>query len=88
MASIRKRLPRAGAVVRDSTVPAYAWGDRLLPVLAPRTSLHPASAAIGPGLPLALGAAVGAGERAVVIHGDGGIMLSIGELATLANRPK
>ncbi|TYB44154.1 thiamine pyrophosphate-binding protein [Actinomadura chibensis] len=84
MASIRRHLPRAGAVVRDSTVPAYAWGDRLLPVLAPRTSLHPASAAIGPGLPLALGAAVGTGERAVVIHGDGGIMLSIGELATLA----
>uniref|UniRef100_UPI001F5E4D7F thiamine pyrophosphate-dependent enzyme n=1 Tax=Actinomadura roseirufa TaxID=2094049 RepID=UPI001F5E4D7F len=84
MEAVRRELPRAGVVVRDSTVPAYAWGDRLLPILAPRTSLHPASAAIGPGLPLALGAAVGAGERTVVVHGDGGIMLSIGELATLA----
>jgi acetolactate synthase-1/2/3 large subunit len=81
---IRRLLPRAGAVVRDSTVPAYQWGDRLLPILAPRTSLNPASAAIGPGLPLAMGAALGTGERAVVIHGDGGIMLSVAELATLA----
>ncbi|WP_344903992.1 thiamine pyrophosphate-binding protein [Actinomadura meridiana] len=84
VAAIRRSLPRGGAVVRDSTVPAYAWGDRLLPILEPRTSLNPASAAIGPGLPLALGAAIGGGERAVVIHGDGGIMLSIGELSTLA----
>ncbi|WP_033295611.1 thiamine pyrophosphate-binding protein [Amycolatopsis jejuensis] len=81
---IRRLLPRAGAVVRDSTVPAYAWGDRLLSIVEPRTSLNPASAAIGPGLPLALGAAVGLGERCVVLHGDGGIMLSIGELSTLA----
>ncbi|MFI0372228.1 thiamine pyrophosphate-binding protein [Actinomadura sp. 1N219] len=84
VAAIRRSLPRAGVIVRDSTVPAYAWGDRLLPVLEPRTSLHPASAAIGPGLPLAIGAALGSGERTVVVHGDGGIMLSIGELSTLA----
>ncbi|QXJ25162.1 thiamine pyrophosphate-binding protein [Actinomadura graeca] len=82
--SIRRSLPRDGVIVRDSTVPAYAWGDRLLPILAARTSLHPASAAIGPGLPLALGAAVGGGRRTVVVHGDGGIMLSVGELAALA----
>ncbi|RFS87272.1 thiamine pyrophosphate-binding protein [Actinomadura spongiicola] len=84
VAAIRRALPRAGVIVRDSTVPAYAWGDRLLPILEPRTSLHPAGAAIGPGLPLAIGAALGSRERTVVIHGDGGIMLSIGELSTLA----
>ncbi|MGY1846318.1 MULTISPECIES: thiamine pyrophosphate-binding protein [unclassified Blastococcus] len=81
---IRRLLPRGGAVVRDATVPAYNWGDRLLPILEPRTSVHPVSAAIGPGLPLGLGAALGRQERSVVIHGDGGIMLTIGELATLA----
>ncbi|WUH99797.1 thiamine pyrophosphate-binding protein [Spirillospora sp. NBC_00431] len=84
VAALRRALPSAGVIVRDSTVPAYAWGDRLLPILEPRTSLHPASAAIGPGLPLGIGAALGSGERTVVIHGDGGIMLSIGELSTLA----
>jgi acetolactate synthase-1/2/3 large subunit len=82
--AIRRHLPRDGVVVRDSTVPAYLWGDTLLPILAPRTSLRPVSSAIGPGLPLALGAAAGTGRRTVVIHGDGGIMLTIGELSTLA----
>jgi acetolactate synthase-1/2/3 large subunit len=82
--AIRRHLPRDGVVVRDSTVPAYLWGDTLLPILQPRTSLRPVSSAIGPGLPLALGAAAGTGRRTVVIHGDGGIMLTIGELATLA----
>lgn len=84
MDTIRRHLPPAGAVVRDATVPAYNWGDRLLPILQARTSINPASAAIGPGLPLALGATIGRGARSVVIHGDGGIMLTIGELATLA----
>jgi acetolactate synthase I/II/III large subunit len=79
---IRELLPRDGIIARDATVPAYLWGDRLLPVYEPRTSLHPTSAAIGPGLPLALGAAIGTGRRAVLIQGDGGIMLSLGELAT------
>jgi acetolactate synthase-1/2/3 large subunit len=81
--SIRRHLPPDGVVVRDATVPAYAWGDRLLPILHPRTSMRPVSAAIGPGLPLAIGAAAGSGRRTVVIHGDGGIMLTIGELASL-----
>ncbi|MDG4825284.1 thiamine pyrophosphate-binding protein [Asanoa sp. WMMD1127] len=84
MDAIRRHLPRDGVVVRDSTVPAYVWGDSLLPILSSRTSLRPVSSAIGPGLPLAIGAAAGAGERTVVIHGDGGIMLTIGELSTLA----
>ncbi|GAB3309927.1 thiamine pyrophosphate-binding protein [Epidermidibacterium keratini] len=84
MESIRRHLPAAGPVVRDATVPAYVWGNRLLPILTSRTSMMPVSNAIGPGLPLAIGATIGAGERAVCIHGDGGIMLSIGDLPVLA----
>jgi acetolactate synthase I/II/III large subunit len=84
MDAIRRHAPRESAIVRDATVPAYLWGDRLLPILAPRTSLRPASAAIGPGLPLALGAAAGTGRPAVLIAGDGGFMLHAGELATAA----
>jgi acetolactate synthase-1/2/3 large subunit len=82
MDAIRSALPRDGVVVRDATVPAYRWGDRVLPILAPRTSIRPTSAAIGPGVPLALGAAIGSGRPTVVIQGDGGLMLSVGELAT------
>ncbi len=84
MEAIRRNLPRQGNIVRDATVPAYIWGNRLLPVLTPRTSLSTTSAAIGPGLPLAIGAAVATGEKTVVIQGDGGFMLHIGELATAA----
>jgi acetolactate synthase-1/2/3 large subunit len=83
MDAIRRHAPRESVIVRDATVPAYRWGDRLLPILAPRTSIRPTSAAIGPGLPLALGAAAGSGHPAVLIAGDGGFMLHVGELATL-----
>ena len=82
MDSMRELLPRDGMVVRDATVPAYLWGNRLMPVLSPRTSIHPTSAAIGPALPLAIGAAIGSGKKAAVIQGDGGFMLNIAELAT------
>jgi acetolactate synthase-1/2/3 large subunit len=83
MDAIRRHAPRESVIVRDATVPAYVWGDRLVPILQPRTSMRPASAAIGPGLPLALGAAVGSGHPAVLIAGDGGFMLHVGELVTL-----
>src|SRR5690606_37510212 len=55
-AAIRRHLPRGSVVVRDATVPAYVWGDRVLPVLEPRTSVRPVAAGIGPGLPFAIGA--------------------------------
>jgi acetolactate synthase-1/2/3 large subunit len=83
MDAIRRHTPRESVIVRDATVPAYRWGDRLLPILAPRTSARPASAAIGPGLPLALGAAAGSGRPTVLIAGDGGFMLHVAELVTL-----
>ena len=82
MDAIRRHTPRESVIVRDATVPAYRWGDRLLPILRPRTSVRPASAAIGPGLPLALGAAAGTGHPTVLIAGDGGFMLHVGELVT------
>jgi acetolactate synthase-1/2/3 large subunit len=83
MDTIRRSLPRHAPIVRDCTIPAYAWGDKLLPILEPRTSIRPNAAGIGPGLPLAIGAACATKTtHTVLIQGDGGIMLSIGELAT------
>ena len=69
-------------VVKDATVAAYMWANRTLPVYEPRTSLRPVSMAIGPGLPLAIGACLGTGRRTLIVQGDGGLMLSVGELAT------
>jgi acetolactate synthase-1/2/3 large subunit len=82
MDAIRRHAPAETVMVRDATVPAYVWGNQLLPILRPRTSARPASAAIGPGLPLALGAAAGSGRPTVLIAGDGGFMLHVGELVT------
>jgi acetolactate synthase-1/2/3 large subunit len=75
-------VPHDAVVVKDTTMFTTLFANRCLPVYEPRTSMRPASLAIGPGLPLAIGAAVGTGRPVVALHGDGGIMLTVGELAT------
>ncbi|MDC0067634.1 thiamine pyrophosphate-binding protein [Gammaproteobacteria bacterium] len=84
MDCIRTHLPRQGNIVRDATIPAYMWGNTLIPILEPGTSMHTTSAAIGPGLPLGIGASIGSKQKSVIIQGDGGFMLNIAELATAA----
>ena len=84
MDAIAGALPHDAVVAKDATISAYLWGNRLLPVHQPRTAVRPTSQAIGPGVPLGLGAAVATRKPTVVIQGDGGLMLSIGELATAA----
>ena len=80
---LRTTLPRTAIVVRDVTVPATVWGSRLLDVREPRAALHSASMAIGQGLPMAIGAAVGRPDRVIVLlAGDGGFATSLGELTT------
>jgi acetolactate synthase-1/2/3 large subunit len=80
---LRATLPRDGIVVRDVTVPATTWGSRLLEAYAPRSVLHPATYAIGMGVGLSIGAAIGHPSREVaLIAGDGGFITAIGELAT------
>ena len=70
--------------VRDSTIPGYNWGNGLLPIDHPRGYIFPTSGAIGPGLPLGMGVAMATNKKTIVMHGDGGLMLHIGELATAA----
>ena len=83
--AMRAALPRPSVVVCDSTVPAYTWANRLLPVYEPGSFVHPTGGAIGPGLPFAIGAALGRPDVPVaLVSGDGGVMFHIGELATLA----
>ncbi|MGH9292328.1 MAG: thiamine pyrophosphate-binding protein [Acidimicrobiales bacterium] len=82
-ATARCLLPGT-VVVKDSTISAYTWANRLLPVSGPRTTIMPNGFAIGLGLPHAIGAAVGTGRPVVLVAGDGGFMLAIGELATIA----
>ena len=84
METIETVLPPSSVVAKDATISSYLWANRLLPVEQSRTAIRPSSQAIGPGVPLGLGAAVATGQPTVVIQGDGGLMLSIGELATAA----
>ncbi len=80
--AIRSSIGREHIVVKDSTVPAIVWANRHLAVYEPRTSMRPVSAAIGPALPLAIGASLATGRRTVIVQGDGGFMFNLGELAT------
>ena len=84
MDRMRAALPRDGLWLRDTTIPAYFYGNQLFPVYEPRTSINPSSGAIGPGLPLAVGAVLGSGRRGLCVHGDGGFMFHATELATAA----
>jgi len=83
MEAMREMMPRDAVLVRDTTLAGALWAGRVFPVIEPRTSIFPTSAGIGPGLPLAIGAAAGSGKRTVLIQGDGSFMLSIGELVTV-----
>lgn len=82
---IREALPREALIVADMTLPGYA-SSQYLPVYEPRTFIHPSElCTIGCGLPLAIGARIGASQRPVVaLCGDGGFLLNVGELATAA----
>ena len=80
--TIARLRPADGVLVCDATVPAYVWGDRLVPIQAPGTSIRSVAAGIGPGMALALGAASGSSTHTVLLQGDGGFMLGVGELAS------
>jgi acetolactate synthase I/II/III large subunit len=81
---LRAVTPRDAVWVRDITVSNSTWGHRLFPVYAPRDNVYPTSAGIGQGLPLAIGAAISAGNRkTVLLSGDGGFVLNLGELWTV-----
>jgi acetolactate synthase-1/2/3 large subunit len=82
---MRAALPRDGVWVRDITISNSTWGNRIMPVFGPRCSVHPVGAAIGPGLPLGIGAAIAApGRRTVAMVGDGGFAVNQTELWTAA----
>jgi acetolactate synthase-1/2/3 large subunit len=75
-------MPRDAILVRDVTVPATTWGSRLIERHHPRTTLHASAGGIGQGLPMAIGAQIAApSKKVVLLCGDGGLLVNIGELA-------
>lgn len=83
--AIERALPADGIFVRDITVSGSVWGSRLLRASAPLRNIHSLAGAIGMGLAMAIGSALANPQRKIVgLVGDGGLMLGVGELATLA----
>lgn len=83
--SMRTHLREDVIFVRDVTVPANVWGSRLFEIRNPRESIHASGGGIGQALPTAIGAQLAnEDKRVVMLAGDGGFMVNIGELATAA----
>ncbi len=82
--AIRETLPEDTVVVRDITIPNTTWGNRLIEIRRPRSSVHASGGGIGQGLPMAVGAQIAAPDRPVVLlGGDGGFLYNVGDLATV-----
>ncbi|QQK80764.1 thiamine pyrophosphate-binding protein [Salicibibacter cibi] len=80
---MRERMPVDTILVRDVTIPAYTWGNKLIDIYEPETSIHATGGGIGQGLPMAIGAKIGQKKKPVVLMaGDGGFMVNVGEMMT------
>ncbi|UQT61811.1 thiamine pyrophosphate-binding protein [Streptomyces durmitorensis] len=88
--AIRAALPREAVVARDVTIPSSSWGNRLLEMYDPRDNVFPRGGGIGQGLGMGIGAALARPDApTVVLAGDGGLAVHLGELLTLAQeRPR
>ncbi|TAM84948.1 MAG: thiamine pyrophosphate-binding protein [Jatrophihabitans sp.] len=77
-------LPHTGVIARDVTIASSSWGNRLLPIHSPRSNIFARGGGIGQGLAMGIGAALGRPDTPVVVMaGDGGLAVHLGELLTL-----
>lgn len=84
-AAIRTELPAESVIARDVTIPSSQWGNRLLPMYSRDTNVFPLGGGIGQGLAMGIGAAHARPQApTLVIVGDGGLAVHLGELASLA----
>jgi len=85
MGQLAEVMPKDAVWARDITQATSTWGNRIFTQTRPGENVYPVSAGIGQGLPLAIGAAAAAsrdGRRTVLLTGDGGFVLNLGELWT------
>ena len=69
--------------VRDVTIANSTFGNRYVRIAAPHLGVHALGGGIGQGIAMSIGAAMaGETEKTIVLLGDGGAQLMIGELAT------
>lgn len=85
---LQKAAGRKFNWVRDVTLSNSIWGNRELRFFEANAGVHATGGGIGMGMPMAIGAAIGAaetgsGRKTIGLAGDGGFILNLGELATL-----
>jgi 5-guanidino-2-oxopentanoate decarboxylase len=83
--SLRQALPEDTIVMGDATQIVYT-GTFAMPMERERCWYYSGNyCALGPALPMAIGARIGAPQRPVIaVAGDGGLMFTVNELATAA----
>ncbi|WP_053762968.1 5-guanidino-2-oxopentanoate decarboxylase [Streptomyces sp. AS58] len=84
--ALAKVLGRGGVLAGDSAMACYYGALSNLPAYAPRSFLYPTGlGTLGYGLPAAIGAKLARPSAPVVaVHGDGGLMFTVQELASAA----
>lgn len=81
--ALERSLPEDGVIAVDSTQPAYAAAHLWRGVRPNAFLLYGGFGTLGPALPMAMGAKLGAPDRPVMsLSGDGGFLFTIQELAT------
>lgn len=81
--TLRRLVPADAIWARDVTISNSTWGNRLFPLGATHANIYPIGAGIGQGLCLGIGAALAdPARKTVVLTGDGGFYLNMGELWT------
>lgn len=84
MRLLLSQMPEDMLLVRDTTIIGFTFVNQLTKVRVARRFIYPTTAAIGPGLPLAIGACSGSGLPTLLVSGDGGFLYHATELATAA----
>lgn len=83
--AVRSALPRRAVLARDVTIPSSMWGNRLLAVDEPEINVFPRGGGIGQGLAMGIGGALARPDLpTLVLVGDGGLAVHLGEMGTLA----
>ncbi|MGE0062153.1 MAG: thiamine pyrophosphate-dependent enzyme, partial [Xanthobacteraceae bacterium] len=82
--ALNARVHKAGHPwVRDVTISNSTFGNRYVRIAAPHLGVHALGGGIGQGIAMGIGAALaGVAAKTIVLVGDGGAQLMIGELAT------
>lgn len=80
--AISDRVAEGRPWVRDVTISNSTFGNRFVRIADPRHGVHALGGGIGQGVPMGIGAALAGDKKAVVMVGDGGTQLCIGEMIT------